>query len=205
MPNFLHKASGTYAGGAFWSIGLNTSGAITEAAANTAWVAAMTAFFGATGVAALFSTGTEVTALTTSTASPTWRQTTITRATSTLAGTATTQELPVASAMVVTYRSTQATKSGHGRQFWFAPVAAALSIGSGGHISTGSSTTIAGGLTAWRTALTTAGLTPLILTKRATQSLPAYTTQAAVEWELVHTLATQKRRGDKLVPLRTVF
>jgi len=140
----------------------------------------------------------------TSTASPTWRQTTITRTTENVSGTAATQELPISNALVVTYRSANATKSGHGRWFMPPPVAAALSIGSGGHVSTGSSTTLAAGIVALRTALTGAGLTPLILTARATQGgLPADSTQAVVEWELVHTLGTQKRRGDKLVPLRT--
>ena len=128
MPNYLHKASGTFAGGAFWSFGLQSTGSISEAAAQTAWHGAVVGFFATAGVGALYSTGTTLTLTTTSTASPTWRQTTLTRNTETTAGTATTQELPVANAMVITYRSANATKSGHGRLYFPPPVAAALKV-----------------------------------------------------------------------------
>lgn len=206
MANYMLKASGTFAGGAFWSFGLNATGSISEATAESVWNTATVAFFATTAVAALYSTGTILTGTSASTASSTWRQVTITRTTASTAGTATTQELPISEALLITTRTASADKSGHGRLYLPPPVAAALSVGSGGHVSTGSSTTLATALTVWRTALTTGGLTPILLARRATVGgLPADNVRAITGWELVHTLATQKRRGDKLVPLRTTF
>lgn len=206
MPNFLHTASGTLASGAFWSFGLRSSGSISEASAETAWGGAVAAFFATAGVAALYSTGMHYTRSTTSTASSTWKQTTITRTTHAGAGTAATQELPDQDAMVITYRAATADKSSHGRWFLPAPVAAALGVGTGGHLSAGSVTTLTGALTTLRTSLTTAGLTPLILTRHLTKSgLFPDTTRAVTSWELVSTLGVQTRRGDKLVPVRTTF
>lgn len=206
MTNYLHKASGVLSSGAFWSFGLKSTGSISESAAETAWSSAVNAFFATAGVAALYSTGMELTATSTSTASSTWKQTTITRTSHTAAGSAATQELPDQDAMIVTYRSANATKSGHGRWFLPAPVAAALAVGTGGHLSTGSTTTLTGALATLRNSLVTAGLSPVILTRKATLSgLPAFNTQAVTTWELVHTLGVQTRRGDKLVPLRTTF
>lgn len=206
MTNYLHKASGVLASGAFWSFGLKTTGSISESAAETAWGSNINAFFATAGVAALYPTGMELTLTSTSTASSTWKQTTITRTTHTAAGSAATQELPDQEAMIVTYRSANATKSGHGRWFLPAPVAAALAVGSGGHLSAGSTTTLTGALATLRNNLITAGLSPVILTRKATLSgLPAFSTQAVTTWELVHTLGVQTRRGDKLVPLRTTF
>lgn len=206
MTNYLHKASGVLASGAFWSFGLKTTGSISESAAETAWSSGVNGFFATAGVAALYSTGTELTLTSTSTASSTWKQTTITRTTHTQAGTATTQELPDQDAMIVTYRSANATKSGHGRWFMPAPVAAAFVIGTGCHMSAASATTLSTALATLWNGLVTAGLSPVILTRKATLSgLPAFSTQAVTTRELVHTLGVQTRRGDKLIPLRTTF
>lgn len=206
MPNFLHVAKGVLASGAFWSFGLRSSGSISEASAETAWGGAVDAFFATAGVAALYSTGMTLQGTSTSTASSTWKQTTITRTTWSTSGSAATQELPDQDSMIVTYRAATADKSSHGRWFMPAPVAAALAVGTGGHLSAGSVTTLTGALTTLRTSLTTAGLTPLILTRHLTKSgLFPDTTRAVTEWELVHTLGVQTRRGDKLIPARTTF
>lgn len=206
MPNFMHTARGVLVSGAFWSFNLNSSGSISEAAAETAWGNAVNAFYATAGVAALMDEGFKLTGTTTSTASSTWKQTTITRTTHNTAGAATTQELPDRAAMIVTQRTAYADKSGHGRWYMPAPVSAALVDGSGGHLSPASVTTLTGALATLRNSLTGAGLQPLILTRRATKSgLAAYTTRLITEWELVSTLGGQRRRGDKLVPTRTQF
>lgn len=206
MANFLHTAKGTLVSGAFWSFTMKSSGSISEAAAETAWTGAINGFFSATAVAALYDEGFTLTGTSTSTASAAWKQTTITRTSHTTHGTATTQELPDYCAMVVTYRAATADKSSHGRWFMPAPVAAALGDGTGGHLSSGSITTLTGALTTARNAITGAGLQPLILTRKATKSgLPALNTRLVTEWELVSTLAVQNRRGDKLIPARTTF
>lgn len=206
MPNYMHQAKGTLVSGAFWSFGMNSSASISEAAAQTAWDSAVQGFYATAGVAALMDEGFTLTGTSTSTASTTWRQTTITRNTHTTHGTATTQELPDRAAMVVTMRTAYADKSGHGRMYLPAPVSAALADGSGGHLSASSITTLTGALATFRTALTGAGLQPLVLTKKATKSgLPAFNTRLVVEWELVSTLGGQRRRGDKIIPGRTQF
>lgn len=206
MANFLHVAKGTTVSGAFWSFGLKSSGSISEAAAEAAWGSAVSNFFAATAVAPLYDEGLTFTQSSTSTASQTWKQTTITRTNHTVKGTATTQELPDHDAMIVTYRSATADKSSHGRWYLPAPVAAALGDGTGGHLSAASITALTGGLASLRNSLTGAGLQPLILTRKATKSgLPAFNTRLVVEWELVSTLAVQNRRGDKLIPARTTF
>lgn len=206
MTNFLHVAKGTTVSGAFWSFGLKTSGSISESAAETAWGSAVNAFLATAGVAALYDEQLTLTGTSTSTASATWKQTTITRTSHSQKGTATTQELPDYCAMVVTYRAATADKSSHGRWFLPAPVAAALADGTGGHLSAASVTTLTGALATMRNSITGAGLQPLILTRKATKSgLPAYNTRLITTWELVTTLAVQNRRGDKLIPPRTTF
>lgn len=205
MTNFLHKASGTYASGATWSFGLVTAGSITEAAAETAWGGAVVAFFADTNVKALYSTGTVLTLTTTSTASSTFKQTTITRTTHSTAGTATTQTLPDEMALVVTWRTGFADKSAHGRWYLPTPVAAALGGTTDVKLGSTNATNIATALGTLVTSLTTAGLSPLLLTRRATQGGRAANTTRTITppSDLCRTLQVQKRRGDKLVPLRT--
>lgn len=206
MTNFLHVIKGTNVSGAFWSFGLRSTGSITEGAANAAWDSAIAGFFAATAVSALFDEGMTVTGTSTSTASAQWKQTTITRASHSIHGTATTQELPDHDCMIVTYRAATADKSSHGRWYMPAPVAAALADGTGGHLSAASITTLTGALSSARNSLVAAGLQPLILTRKATKSgLPAFNTRLVTTWELVSTLGVQRRRGDKLVPPRTGF
>jgi len=204
MTFYLHKASGIGADAQPWSFGLVSSGSVSEAAAQTTWAAAVDGFFTTTAVAALYSTAVSITATSTSTASPLFKQTTKTSTLATHAGTATTQELPSQVAMVVTIRSAASTKSGHGRLFLPAPVAAALAVGTGGHLSAGSVTTLSTALGVMFTALVTGGLSPLILTRRKTiNGQGALTTQQVTAIDMPDKLAIQRRRGDKIIPVRT--
>lgn len=204
MTFFLHKASGLNPDGSFWSFTMESSGSIAESAAETAWHNAVAGFFGTAGVAATYHTGTRLTQTSTSTASPTFRQTTKTATNATVAGTATTQELPTAVAMVLTTRAGTSDRSSHGRLFLPAPVAAALAIGSGGMLSAGTITTYKTAYGVWKAALSAAGLIPVIVTKRKTGGgLPADSTRNIVGWDFPAKLATQKRRGDKVIGART--
>jgi hypothetical protein len=204
MPNFIHKAAGSLPSGAFWSFGLYSMGAVSEATAEATWGGAVATFFGTTAVAALWRTDMVFTASSTSTASATWKQSTITRTTHSVPGTATSQQLPDSSAAIVTLRSVNATKSAHGR--WYLPPLAetALAMGPGPHLSAGTNTALSAGISALFTALSTGGLTPVILTRRPTVSgLPAYSTQAITHRDIPNILGVQTRRGDKIVPTRT--
>lgn len=204
MTQFLHTAQGVLSSGQPWSIRGVSSGNVTEAAAEAAWGGAWHTFWSTAGIAALWSTHFSFTLSTTSTASATFGQTTITRTTHTDAGTATTQELPDYCSLVVTYRTGTADKSAHGRWFIPAPVGAALSIGTGGHLSSGTETTIQTALNAWFSTFTGDGLALVILTRRATRhGLAANSFRTVSSADFPNTLHVQKRRGDKVPGSRT--
>lgn len=203
MTNYLHVASGALSSGQPWSITAKTTGAISEGAAETAWGGAWHTFFTTSAVAALFSTHVTYTASSTSTATSLWKQSTITRTTHADAGTAVTQELPDQVALCWTIRSGNATKSAHGRLFLPAPVAASLSVGTGGHVSSANAATLGTALAAVRSAIAGAGLTLVILTRKATKSgLPALSIQNVTSGDMSEVLRIQRRRGDKIVAAR---
>jgi hypothetical protein len=202
MANFIHKASGTLSDGAAWSVGLHTTGAITEAAAETAWGNAFAAYWGDATVKTYLSTTAHFTLSSTSTASSSWKQLTKTSTTHALVGTAATQELPSYCAMVVTLHSAFSDKSALGRWFLPAPVAAVLTIGSGGHIDAAKAPNIGTALATLFGSVAAAGLSPVLVTRKATLSLPAFNTRAIVSRQLSETLVVQKRRGAHLTRTR---
>lgn len=206
MTNFLHKASGTSPSGQFWSFGLVTSGSISEAAAQSSWNTRVSAFFADTNVKALYKTTTILTLTSTSTASSTFKQTTVTSNTVSVAGTATTQESPDQLSMTFTTISALRTRSGHGRLFLPAPVSAALTVNTGGQIAGANMTNIAAAATTWFTGLVSDGLQPQILTRKATLGgLPANSLRPVVSGKVSNTLHIQKRRGDKRTVTYTAF
>ncbi len=206
MTNFLHKASGTSPSGQFWSFGLVTSGSISEAAAQSSWNTRVSAFFADTNVKALYKTTTILTLTSTSTASPTFKQTTVTSNTVSVAGTATTQESPDQLSMTFTTISALRTRSGHGRLFLPAPVSAALTVNTGGQIAGANMTNIAAAATTWFTGLVSDGLQPQILTRKATLGgLAANSLRPVVSGKVSNTLHIQKRRGDKRTVTYTAF
>jgi hypothetical protein len=202
MANFIHRASGTLSSGAAWSVGLKTTGAITEAAAETAWGNAFAAFWADATVKTYLSTTSHFTLSSTSTASSTWHQQTKTSTTHALVGSAATQELPDYCAMVLTLYSSFSDKSATGRWFLPAPVAAVLSIGTGGHIDPAKAPNIGSATATLFGSVAAAGLSPVILVRKATLSLPAFTTRAIVSRKLSETLVVQKRRGAHLARTR---
>src|SRR5690242_21216178 len=97
-----------------------TSGSVSEASAETTWGGAIAAMYGTAGWASYLSANFSLTETSTSTASASFKQTTITRTTHAVAGTNNTAGvLPDHDAMVVTFRTGTATKSSHGR--WYLP------------------------------------------------------------------------------------
>jgi hypothetical protein len=204
MTFYMHKASGTSPSGQFWSFGLKSTSGLSEAAAQTSWNARVSAFFATAGVAALYKTTTILTATSTSTASPTWHQTTKTSNVVSVPGTATTQELPEQVAMVYSLFTAQANKGGRGRIFLPGPVAAALTPNTGGELLAANATTIAAALLVFRNGLVTDGVQPVIVNLKATRSSPvAFTPKNVTGGKLDTILHTQRRRGDKRVPIYT--
>jgi hypothetical protein len=206
VTNFLHKASGTSPSGQFWSFGLVSSGSISEAAAQASWNTRVSAFFADTNVKALYKTTTVLTHTSTSTASATFRQTTLSENTVSVAGTATTQESPEQCSMTFTTISALRTRSGHGRLFLPAPVSAALTVNTGGQIAGANMTNIAAAATTWFTGLVSDGLQPQILHRKATLGgLAAFSLTPVTSGKISNTLHTQKRRGDKRTTTYTAF
>lgn len=203
MTFFLHKANGIQSTGGFWSWGLTTSGSISEAAAETAWGAAVNSFFTGTVGTSYYSTGTELTQTSTSTASSTFRQTTKTVTTHTTAGGSGDPLLPEFCAVVVSLYSASATRYGHGRWYLPAPSTGILNSDTSGHIEPTALTAFATAATAIFTALSVAGLSPVLVTRRPTVTGAAqYSTRAIVRGSIPNQLEVQHRRGDKIIPTR---
>lgn len=200
MAFFLHKASGTFGDGGFWSFGIQTSGSISEAAAETAWGNAVAAFFGDTNVKTYYSTGTELTETSSSTASATFHQTTKTSTSHAVAGTATDAQMSTRTAVVCSVYTDQAVRSGRGRIFLPAPTYAVLGTSDTGNLDATVAGHIASALTTMFGSLTTAGLTQILYTRRATRGgIAAYTTSQVASRALQGKLRTQRRRSDKII------
>lgn len=206
MTFFLHKANGIFGDGGFWSFGSTTSGSISEAAAETAWAGAVAAFFGDVNVKTYYSTGTELTATSSSTASSTFHQTTITRTAHSVSGTATDAQMSTSTSPVLSLYTAQAQKYGRGRIFLPSPSYIVLGTADTGQLDPTIAGHIATALTTLFTSLTTAGLTQVLYTRRETKSgVAPYTTTQVTNRHLQGKLRVQRRRSDKIIaPTYTV-
>jgi hypothetical protein len=206
MANFMHKASGVMTDGSAWSFGLNSTGAITEAAAETAWAAAVAAFFADATVKTYFMAGTVLSLTSTSTASASWKQTTKTSTTHAVAGTSAGLQLPPRTTVLLSLYSAQATRWGRGRITLPSPTSTLLSADGKGQLLAAAGTAIGAAATTMFGSITGAGLTPLLVTKRATKSgRPAFSTVAVTSGLVWHKFDTQRRRADKIVVTSTAF
>ena len=202
MTNFIHRASGLLPSGAAWSVGLKSTGAITEAAAETAWGNAFAAFWGDATVKTYYSTAAHFTLSSTSTASSTWKQLNKTKTTHALVGTAVTQELPDYCTLVLSLETAFSDKSQQGHWYLPAPVAATLSVGTGGHYDATKLGNIGTATATLFGSLASAGLSPVVLTRKATLSLPANNTRAIVSRTLSETPGILSERGEKIAKTR---
>jgi len=185
VPNYLHTASGTLASSFSWSITAKSVSPGTEAATETAWAAGWAACFGLTAFKAEYAANVELTETSTSTATAMWKQSTITRTTHALPGTAT-QSLPYQTGFVVSLRTALATKFGRGR--WFMPPTAVTSLDTGGFI------------------LSAAAAANLVLLHRLAPigcGVAALSTTPVIGADLANKLVIQKRRADKSAIIRS--
>lgn len=200
MTFYLHKANGTFGDGGFWSFGIQTSGSILESAAETAWSNAVAAFFGDTNVKTYYSPDTTLTATSTSTASATFHQTTITRTTHAVVGTSTSPQLPTTMAVVTSFYTPNAIKAGRGRIFLPAPTTDVVTSPGTGQINAAVGANLGTAIATLFTSLSTAGLTQILYTRRATRGgTPAYTTSQVTSRVVQGKLHVQKRRSDKIL------
>lgn len=203
MPFYLHQATGLLNAAFPWSIHSVSSSAATESAAQTAWDAGIVAMWNSAGFNALVPTGTTLTGTSTSTANASFKQTTKTSSSHSIAGTATTS-LSYHTAEVVTFRSSQATKYGHAR--WYLPPLGTTALATGGYIlSAATMTSMQTAVNAFLTAIR-GTLTLVILHRKGTLHGPGpLTTDNIIAADMPNNLSVQRRRADKLVPTRTAL
>lgn len=200
MADYLLTAGGNI--GSFpWSFTFKATSPNTEAAVEAAWGGGIAAMYGSAGFKAMLSTATELTFTSTSTANAAWKQTTKTETTHALAGTGT-GALPYQTSAIVTWRTAQATKYGHGR--WYVAGLAPAAMDTTGFILSATATgdivtAVNAAIAAW------AGVfTPVILHRRGTISGPGpLTTDVVVGGDVSNKPAVQRRRGDKYTVIRS--
>lgn len=203
MPNYLHQAGGTLSGGFPWSVHMVSTSSNAEAAAQTVWDTGFLAMWNLAAFNALMPTGTILTYTSTSTASAAFKQTTKTTTTHAAAG-ANVTGLPFQDAMVVTFRSAQATKWGRAR--WYLPAFGTSALAVGGYVLAASATATL--VTAVNLGLATwvPQLAFQVLHRKATLSGPgANTLTPLTGGDVANKLVIQRRRADKYVPIRSAL
>lgn len=196
MPNYLHTAEGTLNSSFPWSFTAKSTSTVTEAAAETAWAAGIAAWFNLPAFNAFLSADVELTETSTSTATVTWKQSTLTRTSHTIVGTGT-KALPYHTSEIVTLRSALATKYGHGR--WYVPPMDVTALATTGFIlSTAAQTALRDAVNAafasW------AGVLNLQILHRHGSIdgvVAANSTSQVIAGDVANTFAVQRRRADK--------
>jgi hypothetical protein len=204
MPNYIHTASGTLASVFPWSITAKSVSSGTEAATETAWATGWANCWGLAAFKGEYATDVELTETSTSTATGTWHQSTITKTTHALAGTAT-QSLPYQTGVVVTLRTAFATKFGRGR--WFLPPPAVGSLDAGGFVlSAAAQANLVLGLNAaWAAWAGSVNLVILHRTAPIGGAVGALTTTPITAADLANKFVVQKRRADKSAIVRATI
>jgi hypothetical protein len=203
VANFLAVANGTVGTSFPWTITFRLTGSVSEASALTGFESSMESFFtdATNGILKLCSSQVSVTGYSVSTATAAWRQTTKSSATVSHAGTGTGESLPYTDSCVITWRSPNANKSGHGRTY-LPPFV----IGSvvGGAFTSATTTQVKTQATALRTALSTAGLTMVVFNRSVlVDGTAAFTLKTITHEDVPNLVAHQRRRTDKRAATRS--
>jgi len=204
MPNFRCQINGTLGGSLPWSTALHVSGAIAEGTLSTDFTTATTNLWTTEtdGLQNFMSADVVVTGTLVTTLNATMHQTTGTEATLDIAGTDDNASLPWNISEVVTLRSPQRTKWGHGRMFLppFAEDQIVAHV-----IKSATCTAVAGVFDTFFAALVAAGTTPFIYNERPRKDgTPAYTVTNLTYFDFSNKPAQQRRRVSKIVPGRTL-
>lgn len=199
MPFFLLKAGGIQNTSFNWSITAVANSSQSEANVEAAWDSGWTALW--SNIGALLPTTTSLTFTSASTASATFHQTTKTRTTRNNAGAAATVPLPMYAAPVVTFRSSQATRYGHGR--WYLPTVDSGALAAAGYVlSSASQTAIQGGMNGLLTSIRPT-MQLVLLHRRGTLNGPGpNTTDVVVAGDVSNLLHVQRRRQRQVAAVR---
>jgi hypothetical protein len=202
MAFYLVQVSGLLNAAAPWSMNAVVSSALSEATVATAFDTAIRACFTETTLKTYIPGSVEITETSASTTSATFTQTTKTTTVATTAGTATDAALPFGTCEIITFRTASATRWGRGR--WYFPPLAYNALGAGGfELTSGAQTALVDGMNAYFTAVGSS-YQHVILHKKATKggTRAAYSTDLVTAADVSSQFAQQRRRGDKIVPVR---
>lgn len=193
MALYRHVVQGSYPG-EIWTFGIHTEGTASLAAAQTAWMDGLTAFFSAAYLATLC-TDVEVTsAYTVELDVTTGSQLSKIEDPRTEAGTSTATCLPFQCTPVVSLRTAFATRSGRGRFYAPSPAVDQVAVG---RLAAASQTTLADSALAMFQTLQGAALDPVILSRATMVRTPI------TSLDVGDVIDTQRRRRNKLIEART--
>lgn len=190
MSNFALYMIGGLADGQEWTSRIYASGNVSEATAATAIHTAAGALWAA--ITADLPTSSTLTETFASTLNPSWKFTTATTTTETLAGTSASASMPISTCPVITWRTLQRTKGGHGRSFLPAFATNAVDTAETGKILPAVVTAIHTGATNFFNDLVAAALTPVLLNRKA------LTTTNISAPQIGNVFRTQRRRQGKV-------
>lgn len=193
MSNFALYGFGNLANGAGWSSRIYAQGSVTEAAAATAIHTAWDALFNA--VKTYLPVATTLTETAAFTLNAEWKFTTGTTNDETLVGTSASDSMPISTSAVVTWRTQQRTKKGHGRMFM--PASATNSIASAadtGFLLPAYQTALSAAAATFLSDISSGGLTAVLLNRAA------LTTTNISSANVSNLFRQQRRRQSKVVP-----
>lgn len=203
MANYLHVCQGVIESTFPWSIRIYSTSGATESVAQTNWNSGISAMFNSAAFFALLPVGLIVTNTYTSTMDANWKQTTKTSTALNIVGAAAVA-LPPHVCEVITFRSAKATK--YGRARWYLPALGTGALATAGQVL--SATAVGNIVTAWNTGQGQwrGTLQFVVLHRRGTKSgVPALSTDNLVSGDVPNTFATQRRRTDKAIPVRSAL
>lgn len=204
MTNFRCTVNGLIGGTLPWSNRLHVSGATAESTLATDFAASITALYttATNGLENFMSADVTVTNVLVCTLNATMHQTTGTEAAVTVTGTDANPSLPWNTAEIVTWRTAQRTKYGHGR--WYLPPFAEDQIAA--HVIKSATTAkMKIVLDAFFTSLGSAGVVPFIYNERTRKDgTPPYTMTNVINYDISDKPAGQRRRVSKIVPTRVI-
>lgn len=204
MANFSARVNGLLGGSLPWSFGFHVSSALTEGQVSTDFNTAVNTLFNTAtnGLQNFMSSDVTATGTAVSTLNSTMHQTTKTSATLSITGSDANASLPWNIAEVVTLRSANFTKWGHGRIFLppFAEDQVTAHV-----IKAATMTSMQTVFNAFFASLTGAGIQPFIFNKVTRKDgTPPYTITNLTSYDISNKPAQQRRRVSKVVPTRTI-
>jgi hypothetical protein len=196
------QASGLLNGSFAWSNNAYVTSSLSESAVATAFDNAFRSIWTNATLAPYIPTTVTITGTSCSTMSPGFTQTTKTVHNAVTAGTGTSAAIGYHTCEIITFRTAFATRWGRGR--WYLPPLGtnALAV-SGFSILAAAQTALQGAMNAYFTSARTS-YTHVILHRKQTLggTRGSFSTDNVVQADVPSTFATQRRRADKLVPLR---